>query len=85
MFDSLFSFAQKKEIEKTSFPLWLANFAIATFRKEETISFENFLEQIYQQINISPSEEKKKKDPQEIIDEISVIANLNREEMVNNG
>lgn len=80
----MFSFAQKKEIEKTSFPLWLVNFGVSSLKKEETISFEDFLEKIYQQLGTTDSQEIKK-DPQEIINELSVIADLNRGEMSKNG
>ena len=39
----MFSYAKRKEQEKTLFPLWLAQYTVKKLSKEECISFEEFL------------------------------------------
>ncbi len=46
--DDLLSYAEQKEAERQLFPLWLAHFAIQTYKGEAAISFEELFKSVEQ-------------------------------------
>ena len=76
--DGLLSFAQKKEIESRTFPLWLANFAVCKMKGTESISFDNFLAAIEQSVDGKPEKESGRSG-EEILAEFTHIIEAQRD------
>ena len=51
----------EKDLEKRLFPLWLANYAVAKMKGNETVEYGDFLNKVYDRTSdISPAPSKKK-------------------------
>lgn len=77
-FDSLFFYAQKKEIEEKAFPFWqFAMFTNAvTHNTEQIVTFETFLDNIEKQMQ--GEDRKQVKNPQDIKEKYTNIAEIYR-------
>lgn len=69
----LLSFAQEREIEKETIPLWIAHFAIQKIRGEEALTYDEFMNATKAEPSSSNA-----KSPENIIAEFDAIVAADR-------